>query len=174
MNKDINQSGVSPLMDLFYIFSSGINETSKIAAIISLFLRPGDAVILTGELAAGKTYFVKALALGLGCTELVTSPTYAIAHFYDMKSGSLLHIDLYRLSGVTEFRDLGLEEYFPDSITVVEWGDKITEEFPDYLSIGFDFAGPTENHRKLTFFCVGERWISEMPLLKKELLDFQR
>lgn len=171
--KDTDHSEVCPPMDLFCVFSRGIDETSKFATMLSSFLRPGDAVILTGTLAAGKTYFVKALARALGCTDLVTSPTYAIANFYDTKSGSLLHIDLYRISGLTEFRDLGLEEYFPESITVVEWGDLIAEEFPHYLSIAFDFTGSNDDHRKLTFSCAGERWVSEMELLKRRFLGSQ-
>lgn len=164
---------VSPPMDSFYVLSRGIDETSKFATVITPFLRLGDAVILTGSLAAGKTYFVKALANALGCTDLVTSPTYTIANFYNTKSGSLLHIDIYRLSGLSEFRDLGLEEYFPESITVVEWGDKIADDFSDYLSIEFDFTRLNKNHRKLTFTCCGNRWFSDMPLLKKKLSGFE-
>ncbi len=159
-------------MDTFSVVSSGAADTSRLAATIAPILRFGDAVILTGSLAAGKTHFVKALANALGCTDLVTSPTFTIANFYRHGSGNLLHIDVYRLSGLDEFLDLGLDECFSESITVVEWGDMVAGEFADYLSVKFDFLERDENQRKVTFSFVGERWASEMALLKNKLSGF--
>lgn len=156
-------------MDTFIVRSNREAETSRIAETIAPHLRLGDVILLSGTLACGKTFFVKSLAHALGFPNCVTSPTYALVHTYKIKPGNLLHIDAYRLSDVREFRDLGLDEYLPDSITVIEWGDKVRSEFENYLCIAFDLAGSAANHRLLTFSCVGRRWNEEMPTLKKEL-----
>lgn len=158
-------------MDSFHLLSKGTDETSRCAATTASFLQLGDLVILTGDLATGKTHFVKALAHSLGCTTQVTSPTYTIAHFYNTASGNMLHLDLYRLSGQREFRDLGLDEYFPESMTVIEWGDKIASDFTEYLAIAFDFTKGSEQHRTLTFTAYGDRWLRDMPGLYAKLSD---
>lgn len=161
-------------MNMLCVLSNGPDETAEIATIVAPSLRLGDIVLLTGELASGKTYFVKALAKTLGSTDYVTSPTYTIANFYNIRTGSLLHVDAYRLSSLTEFRDLGLEEFLPESITVVEWGEKVARDFSNYLLIRLEFTGSNENHRKLTFSSFGERWISYIALLKDKLSGFQQ
>ena len=160
-------------MDNFCVFARTLDQTIEIATCIAPFLRLGDVILLTGGLASGKTYFVKALASALGAIDSVTSPTYAIANFYDIKLGKLIHIDVYRLSGILEFRDLGLEEFFANSITVVEWGEIVSENFSAYLSIKFTLANLQENHRQLTFSYVGNEWHAYMPLLSNKLSGFQ-
>lgn len=161
-------------MDEFYVYSQGPEGTAEIATIVAPFLRLGDVVLFTGDLATGKTHFIKALALALGSNDYVTSPTYTIANFYNIKSGSLLHVDAYRLSSLIEFRDLGIEEYMPDSITVVEWGEKISRDFPYYLSIQLEFVESNENFRRLVFSGFGDRWSSDIKLLKAKLSGFQQ
>jgi tRNA threonylcarbamoyladenosine biosynthesis protein TsaE len=151
---------------------TSIDQTSAVARLVASELQLGDAILLTGTLAAGKTYFVKALALALGCDASVTSPTYTIAHCYDTDRGNLIHIDAYRLSGLPEFYDLGMEEFFPESITVVEWGEKVEKAFAAYLSIEFTIVNPEENHRKLTFSYLGDRWKTSMEKLESNLFDF--
>lgn len=160
-------------MDSFEILSTNADSTSNLACVFAPFLKLGDVLLLTGALAAGKTHFVKALASALGCTDLVTSPTYTIANFYKLSSGSLLHIDLYRLSGVPEYRDLGLEEYYPEAITVIEWGEMVAEEFDDYLLLKFEFVGTNIDRRMLTVGGVGKRWTTVMAQLQNELLRVQ-
>jgi tRNA threonylcarbamoyladenosine biosynthesis protein TsaE len=157
----------------FYISVSSIERTCTIAAEVSPSLKLGDVLILTGGLAAGKTSFVKGLASALGSDNAVTSPTYAIANFYDISLGKLLHIDAYRLSGLPEFIDLGLEDFLADSITVVEWGDLIAEAFAEYLTIQFTRTDAEETHRQLTFSHVGERWRLEVASLKDRLSRLQ-
>ena len=156
-------------MNSFYVLSKGEVDTSGVAAVVASYLRPGDVVVLAGTLACGKTHFVKALASALGSSDLVTSPTYAIVHTYNTKIGDLLHVDVYRLSGIREFRDLGLDEFLEESITVIEWGDKVRSEFDSYLDIAFDLAGSAPDHRGLTFSGVGGRWIEVISSLKSEL-----
>jgi tRNA threonylcarbamoyladenosine biosynthesis protein TsaE len=159
-------------MSDFYISVNSIEHTCAIAAAIAPSLRLGDVLILTGGLAAGKTSFVKGLAKALGSDNAVTSPTYAIAQFYDISLGKLLHIDAYRLSGLPEFIDLGLEDYLAESITVVEWGNLISESFTDYLTI--EFTRTDETHRQLAFSQVGERWRLEVASLEDRLSRLQQ
>jgi len=153
----------------FDILSKQLKETYRLAATIAPRLRIGDVLLLTGDLACGKTYFVKGLADALGCTEIVTSPTYALVHTYGIEAGDLMHIDAYRLEGTHEFMDLGLEEYLVDSITAIEWGEKVRPLFDDYLSIAFHLADADINHRMLRFSCCGERWATEMDNLREAI-----
>ena len=96
-------------------------ETIAVAKRFAADLRGGDVVLLSGELGAGKTTFTKGIALALGITEPVTSPTFTIIKEYEGKSLYLYHMDMYRLSG--DLTELGLEEYLGNKkgVSVVEW-----------------------------------------------------
>jgi len=157
------------MTDAFSILSRGEADTDRIAAAVASHLRIGDILILTGDLACGKTYFVKGLAAALGCEDVVTSPTYALVHTYRTAAGDLMHIDAYRLADIREFRDLGLEEYFVESVVAIEWGDKVAAAFDTYLSVAFHLAGADADHRVLNFSCLGERWSGEMVRLREEI-----
>ncbi|HKP80671.1 MAG TPA: tRNA (adenosine(37)-N6)-threonylcarbamoyltransferase complex ATPase subunit type 1 TsaE [Pyrinomonadaceae bacterium] len=133
-------------------------ETARVAAALAPFLRAGDAMLLKGPLASGKTAFVQELVAALGSKAEVTSPTFTLAQFYQLPAGTFLHIDAYRLSSVAEFRDLGLEDFVPESITAVEWGDIVEEDFTNALTITFEFVPNHDNWRKLTFSAAAERW----------------
>src|SRR5690348_342361 len=98
-------------MDSVAVTTKGAEGTGTIAGLLAPHLRPGDAVLLKGGLATGKTTFVKALAAAMGSTALVTSPTFTLAQFYPSPQGTILHVDAYRLSGIHEYRDLGLDDY---------------------------------------------------------------
>ena len=164
-------AGSIAVMDSFSVTCRGPQATAAVAGAVAPLLRPGDAVLLDGKLAAGKTHFVKALAAALGSANAVTSPTFAIAHFYDTAAGKLLHVDAYRLSGPAEFRDLGLDGYFAESITVVEWGTIVADEFAERLAIDFDFDAADDSVRVLTFAAAGERWRPAMAALRRRLAE---
>jgi tRNA threonylcarbamoyladenosine biosynthesis protein TsaE len=148
-------------------------ETAALASVIAPLLHPGDTLMLHGEMAAGKTHFVKALAAALGSTDVVTSPTFTIANFYSTGVGTLLHIDAYRLSGVAEYRDLGLEGYADTAITVVEWAQIVAEEFPCHLSLAFAFVPNADEARMVRIEACGERWRADVALLSKQLMSEQ-
>jgi tRNA threonylcarbamoyladenosine biosynthesis protein TsaE len=143
---------------MFSVTCKDREETARVAAVLAPFLRAGDAIMLTGALASGKTAFVQELVAALGSTAEVTSPTFTLAQFYSLPSGTFLHIDAYRLSSVAEFRDLALEDFVPESITAVEWGDIVEQNFPNALTITFEFVPHQDNWRKLTFSAAAERW----------------
>lgn len=161
-------------MGNFYAFSRGEDETDRIATIIAPVLQVGDVVLLTGELGSGKTRFVSSLAKALGSTDRVHSPSFVIANFHDIKNGSLLHIDVFRLSNIHEFRDLGLEDFYYQSITVIEWGEQVAQEFPCYLWITIEFVELNENHRKFTLSSFGDRWDLDMAKIGSLLAGYQQ
>ncbi|MFJ4963088.1 tRNA (adenosine(37)-N6)-threonylcarbamoyltransferase complex ATPase subunit type 1 TsaE [Streptomyces sp. NPDC088729] len=127
-------------------------------------LAPGDLVMLTGELGAGKTTLTRGLGEGLGVRGAVTSPTFVIARVHPPLSGgpALVHVDAYRLGGgLDEMEDLDLDVSLPDSVVVVEWGDgKVEELSEDRLRVLIDRAtGDTDDDRReVTLVGVGPRW----------------
>ena len=101
-------------------FTSSSKETEDIGRKFCEKLLPGDTVLLSGDLGAGKTVFTKGIAKGLGITEDVISPTFNILKEYG--DGKLYHFDMYRIEDKEELENLGFEEYFSkDGICVVEW-----------------------------------------------------
>lgn len=100
--------------------SSSPEETGRIAAALAGTLRPGDVVLVIGELGAGKTTFVRAACRALGVTARVTSPTYTIGHRYEGDM-PVSHLDLYRFEEMSASEWGDLEEYFDDAVCFVEW-----------------------------------------------------
>src|SRR5215468_8581344 len=91
-------------------------------------LRPGDLVVLTGPLGAGKTTLVQGIGAGLGVRGRVTSPTFVIARVHQGGPGpALVHADAYRLGSIGEVDDLDLDTDAAGAVTVVEWGTGLAE-----------------------------------------------
>ena len=145
-------------MKEFSVTCKGREETARVAGALAPLLRPGDSILLKGALAGGKTAFVQELVAALGSEAEVTSPTFTLAQFYPIPAGTFLHIDVYRLSSVAEFRDLALDDYISESISAIEWGDIVEHDFPNSLTIDFEFVENEDNWRKLTFSAATERW----------------
>lgn len=129
-------------MSTYKITTQTEEETMKIAAKLSLLLRPGDVITLEGSLGAGKTTFTKGIATGLGVKRLVTSPTFTIVKEYEGQL-PLYHMDAYRLEGSDE--DIGFSEYFNgEGISVVEWAQFIEDYLPeDFLPIEIKYIEET-------------------------------
>jgi len=93
-------------------------------------LGPGTVVVLEGTLGAGKTTLAQGIAAGLGVTEDVTSPTFALVHEYTGRL-PVFHMDLYRLSSADEFELIGGWEYFRrGGVCLVEWAERLGDELP--------------------------------------------
>jgi tRNA threonylcarbamoyladenosine biosynthesis protein TsaE len=99
--------------------------TERAGAELAAELRPGDVVLVSGELGAGKTTFVRGALRALGVTEEVTSPTFVVGVLYDGERGPLAHLDLYRLAGLADEDPGLLDPYFgQDTVTFVEWPER--------------------------------------------------
>jgi tRNA threonylcarbamoyladenosine biosynthesis protein TsaE len=105
--------------------SSSPEETERAGAALAAVLAPGDVVLVSGELGAGKTTFVRGAARALGVTEPVTSPTFVVGHLYEAPRARVAHLDLYRLGGLDDEDPGLLDPYFgPDVVTFVEWPER--------------------------------------------------
>ena len=142
----------------FQIISESEAGTKKTAQNIASIFKQGDVLILEGDLGAGKTHFVKGFAEGMNSKNVVTSPTFSIANFYKSPDISLLHIDLYRINTLNEFYDLGLIDYFEQSVTMIEWGLKFEDYVEGYLLITIEIRD--NNSRLITFESKGDNYNS--------------
>ena len=109
--------------------SSSVEETFALAAKLVKSIQGRGIISLEGSLGAGKTHFVKGVAVALSLEEEVTSPTFTLLQIYGSKEKRLHHLDFYRLKNEAEAIDMGLEDYFSEGLTIIEWGDK----FPSFL-----------------------------------------
>ncbi len=116
-------------------------ETVDFARNFAGRLQPGAVVLLVGDLGAGKTTFVRGLALGLGLDpDVVSSPTFTLIQEY-RGHPSLYHVDLYRLQGA-EVNDLGLEELAAgDAVVAIEWAEKLTDTPAGAIEVRFADVG---------------------------------
>lgn len=130
------------------IITKSQSETIEFAKKYGQSLKSGDVVLLNGEIGAGKTIFTKGIALALGITAEITSPTYAYLNDYD---GKLYHYDCYRLSSGEDAEALGLTEYFyANGICVIEWSENIRDVLPDNCKI-VTIEKIDDNTRKITY-----------------------
>ncbi|TMD38308.1 MAG: tRNA (adenosine(37)-N6)-threonylcarbamoyltransferase complex ATPase subunit type 1 TsaE, partial [Chloroflexi bacterium] len=106
------------------LVSSSAAETERAGMLLGERLHAGDVVLLTGELGAGKTTYVRGTAQGTGSRAPVASPTFQLVRIYPGRV-QLAHVDLYRVESSAELRDLGLEELAQQGAVVVEWGDRL-------------------------------------------------
>ncbi|MFW5875366.1 MAG: tRNA (adenosine(37)-N6)-threonylcarbamoyltransferase complex ATPase subunit type 1 TsaE [Myxococcota bacterium] len=120
--------------------------TARLGARLADLLAPGDVVILQGDLGAGKTFLVRAIARALGVPEEtpVTSPTFALVHELPARV-PLVHVDLYRLGDPDELVELGLfHRLGEEAIVLVEWGERFAEHLePVALRLHFELTGAT-------------------------------
>lgn len=155
------------------VVTSSVDQTQALAAAIASVVAAGDLVLLSGDLGAGKTAFVKGLAAELGVTEPVTSPTFTLAQRYEGTALTVHHLDVYRLSRLSEVIDLAIPELLDgNSVTLIEWGDVIEPALPaDYLEIRFELGdGPDD--RRLTLLPVGPRWLARDRAVAQAVLQW--
>ena len=120
------------------------DETAGVARELAATLKAGDVVLLSGNLGAGKTAFVRGLASGLGIDpEEVSSPTFTLVHEYRGGRLRLFHADLYRL-GTAAAEDLGLDELgIRDGVLAIEWPDRLGHGFRDSIDVQIDVVDET-------------------------------
>jgi len=140
------------------VLTSTVEETVGLGERLGGLLAAGDVVALVGPLGAGKTWFVKGVASGIGVSDVrqVRSPTFILVSEYEGRL-RLYHVDAYRLTSSEELEALGSRDFvFGDGVTVVEWADRVREGLPtDRLTVTFEHVDPTS--RRLTFTASGGR-----------------
>jgi tRNA threonylcarbamoyladenosine biosynthesis protein TsaE len=113
------------------VLTSGPEATEAAGAELAARLKPGDVVLVSGELGAGKTTFVRGALRALGVTGPITSPTFVVGYLHSGDSGPLAHLDLYRLAGMGSEDPGLLDEFFrEDTIAFVEWPEHALDAFP--------------------------------------------
>ena len=131
-------------------------QTKAIARQIGQAAKPGDVILLVGELGAGKTVFTQGLAEGLGVAETVNSPTFVLLHEYHGRL-TLYHYDLYRLSNIEQTVTREWQEFlYGDGVSVVEWANRASDFLPaEHLLL--EFAIESETRRVLKLTGAGQR-----------------
>lgn len=147
-------------------------ETREIGEAVSALLRAHDAVVLTGELGAGKTTFAQGIARGLGVEDTVSSPTFTLVKEY-VGILDIAHVDVYRLDRMQDVLDLGLDELVDgEGIVMVEWGEAVETLLPqDRLRIGLtprEEEGESEI-RQIAVAGIGQTWRERWPSLEAAL-----
>lgn len=144
-------------------------ETEEIAKVIGTAAEPGDVIILSGDLGAGKTTMTKGIAKGLEIDQMIKSPTYTIIREYQQGRIPLYHMDVYRIEDGAD--DLGLDEYFEgDGVSVVEWGKLLGEFLPvDYLDITLAKDSDDMEKRVLTILACGHNSEQFLNRIQQEL-----
>ncbi len=154
--------------------TSSVDETRALGAALAELARPGDLVLLAGDLGAGKTALTQGIGRGLGITEPITSPTFTLAREYTDARLWLHHLDVYRLEHMEEVFDLGLPEMLDEGgLTVIEWGDAIAPTLPsDYLEVRLQF-GEGDDDRTLELRAVGPSWSARQRALTQALAPWR-
>ena len=106
-------------------------DTHALGIRLAAQLRPGDLVVLTGPLGAGKTVIAQGVGAGLAVSGRVVSPTFVIARVHRGGRLPLVHVDAYRLGSLAEVDDLDLDVDVEESVTIVEWGAGLVEQLTD-------------------------------------------
>lgn len=124
------------------------NELITVAQELLDFANGSKFFIFEGEMAAGKTTFIKAFCETLGVEDVVSSPTFSIVNEYESKTGLIYHFDFYRLKNLQEAYDIGYEEYFyGGEYCLIEWPSKIEELLPDqYVKVEITITGDQERN----------------------------
>lgn len=112
------------------IETRAVEETEAVAAGLARALVCGDVVLVSGELGAGKTTFVRGACRALGVADRITSPTFTIGHRY-RGAVDVSHLDLYRFRGLAPAEWGDLEPYFHDAVVFVEWPEAGAAALPD-------------------------------------------
>ena len=136
-------------------------QTEALGAALAKVLEPGTVLAYRGDLGAGKTAFTRGLARGLGCNDLVTSPTYTIVNEYLGGRLPLFHFDMYRLASSDDLWDIGWEDYLDrGGICAVEWSENVDDAMEGAIYITIEKLG--EESRRITI--EGGEFLADLSL----------
>ena len=131
--------------------SHSVDQTQLFAEKFASTLVGGEVLLLDGDMGAGKTHFVKGLALGLGISDVITSPTFALHNAYQGKL-QLNHFDFYRIDDPAEAEMLGLDEFFyqKNGVCAVEWWQNVADLIPKSVAIKISITKLSETSRQIS------------------------
>ena len=149
------------------VSTKSAEDTRELAAQLASVARPGDVVLLSGELGAGKTTFTQGFGSGLGVEDAITSPTFTLVQIYPGRL-KLVHVDVYRLEMLQEVIDLGLPEMLDDGgVALIEWGEAAEPVLAaEFLRIRIEF-GDSDDDRVMTIEPVGHSWLDRQLALER-------
>ena len=139
-------------MNTIQYTTHSVEETLALGHSLGRFMKDYEGPIciaLDGTLGAGKTHFSQGIAKGLGITEEVTSPTFALMNTYEVDGSYLYHFDLYRMDLVEELETIGFYEYTEETKSVVEWASKFMDELPD-TTVWIEISVADDGSRQFT------------------------
>ncbi|MCX7019069.1 MAG: tRNA (adenosine(37)-N6)-threonylcarbamoyltransferase complex ATPase subunit type 1 TsaE [bacterium] len=134
--------------------SDSPQATAQFARAFAAVLRGGDIVSLEGDLGTGKTFFTAAIALALGVTVPVSSPTFTLQKIYETQTGAIrriIHYDFYRIAQAGELAEIGFEAPEPDTVAIAEWGDRFPQVCGEKaLRVCLEYSGVHGRHIRIT------------------------
>lgn len=135
---------------------NSLDDTQKVAQHLAPLLQEKDALLLKGDLGAGKTCFARALIQSLGVTGEVPSPTFTLVQSYETERFPVFHFDLYRLKDPEEIEEIGFDEAMIDGVVLVEWPEKAASYMPrGALTLHFELK---DDNSRFVEFDVPAKW----------------
>jgi tRNA threonylcarbamoyladenosine biosynthesis protein TsaE len=160
------------------LVAPSLAATHAIASAVAGCCRPGDVVVLAGEMGAGKTAFAQGFGKALGVDDPITSPTFTLVQSYPTPRGQFHHADVYRLEQLNEVADLAIGELAEfRGIVLVEWGDVVSAALGEHLEVRLelldvpaaDASTPADDGRRITITPAGRSWAQRWPTLTEQL-----
>lgn len=156
---------------VLHITTQNSEQTERLGEAIGAWLRPGDVVLLHGDLGAGKTTLTKGIARVLGVQDTVSSPSFALVNQYDLPNLALYHLDLYRLDDPSDLDSIGFTELTSteDGIAIVEWPERAGELLPErYLLVELAYASEGMRNVRVRGVPAAE-WSERLPALERAI-----
>ena len=152
----------------YKLLSYNPEQTIALGTLFGRHLRADDVVALIGILGGGKTYFTKGIAQGLGVknSNEIISPSFTLCHIHKGKKLTLYHLDVQRLRRPADFKDLGIIDFFPGGVAVIEWADKFLKTLAPLHIIKVLFKVKGRTKRQLEFSFEGKRFTGLVNKLK--------
>lgn len=156
MNTDFEHLTLDNEVEEAVLLSAGLEDTEKIGNAIGKSVTKEDVILLSGNLGAGKTELVRSIVLGTGNNNFVRSPTFVFINEYRGKI-NITHCDFYRIEDVVNLQETGIEEYYDNSLVLMEWPERINNNLPKDNLIIKIFFNEIENDRIFKFFTSGDK-----------------
>lgn len=150
-------------------------DTQQMARVVAGALRPGDVILLSGPLGAGKSAFARSIIMSLiQSDEPTPSPTFTLVQTYEAPRFDIWHFDLYRLSDPSEAQELGLDEALKASVLLVEWPERLEGRWPDdrlHITLTPDpnaTSDAVEDEPRTIRLCAQGSWVRRLKELSHE------